>query len=367
MTLDPRSLLRAFGPAIGLIATWLLFAALAGRTFVMWSNFQLMLIQTAVVGAAAVGATWIIVSGGIDLSVGSTIALTTVVTALLINAGWDPTLAALGGVASAALIGVALGALVIGELGRVIAYIAAIGIGGALGRTHGVWIGVGSGAAIAIALGWLLPKLLGKVALSPFIVTLGLWGAVRGLAKGLSGATAVYPTQRGWLGDAMNLGPSGLFAVLPPGVCILIVLASVAAIAMRYTVFGRHVFAVGSNEEAARLCGVRVERVKLAVYVLGLACAGVAGVLQFAFLSVGDPITAQGYELQVIAAVVIGGASLSGGQGSIGGALIGAFIMTMVANGCTKLGLDNWVQELATGAIIVGAVALDGLRRRASR
>ena len=136
---------------------------------------------------------------------------------------------------------------------------------------------------------------------------------------------------------------------------------------LRFTRFGRHVFAVGSNEETARLCGVRVDRVKLGVYSLALACAGLAALLQFSFLSMGDPTTAEGYELRVIAAVVIGGASLAGGEGSILGTLIGALIMVVVDNGCTKLGLDNWIQEVVTGVIIVAAVALDRARRTGSR
>ena len=126
-------------------------------------------------------------------------------------------------------------------------------------------------------------------------------------------------------------------------------------------------FAVGSNELTARLCGVPVERVKLLVYILGGAFAGLGGVLQFAYLTGGDPTTAVGLELNIIAAVVIGGASLNGGQGTVTGTLVGALIMSVVANGCTKLGLANWVQEIVTGGIIVAAVLLDYLRRRNSR
>jgi ribose/xylose/arabinose/galactoside ABC-type transport system permease subunit len=141
-------------------------------------------------------------------------------------------------------------------------------------------------------------------------------------------------------------------------------LALLVAAVMRYTRFGRHVFAVGSNELTARLCGVPVERVKVLVYVLGGTFAGLAAVLQFSYLTGGDPTTAVGLELNIIAAVVIGGASLTGGEGSVWGALIGAFIMTVVANGCTKLNLANWVQEIVTGGIIIAAVLLDYLRRR---
>jgi ribose transport system permease protein len=141
-------------------------------------------------------------------------------------------------------------------------------------------------------------------------------------------------------------------------------LAVLVALALRNTRFGRHVFAIGSNELSARLCGVPVERVKLLVYALGGAFAGIGAVLQFAYLTGGDPTTASGLELNIIAAVVIGGASLAGGQGTITGTLVGALIMSVVANGCTKLGLSNWVQEIVTGGIIIAAVLLDYLRRR---
>ena len=152
--------------------------------------------------------------------------------------------------------------------------------------------------------------------------------------------------------------------VVPPGVWLTILLAVAVAALLQFTVFGRHVLAIGSNEPTARLCGVAVDRVKVAVYALASALAAVAGVLQFAYLTVGDPTTALGMELDVIAAVVIGGASLTGGRGSVAGTLIGALIMTAVANGCTKLELPNWVQEIVTGVIIVAAVAIDRLRRR---
>lgn len=302
--------LRALGPLLGLAATWCLFALLCGRPFTQWPNQELMLLQTAVVGTAAVGATWIIVSGGIDLSVGSTIALSTMVAALVLRAGGAAELAA-----AAALSG---------------------------------------GAAV----GALIGTLVNRARLSPFIVTLGLWGALRGLAKGIGDNQPVYPPELGWIGELMLAGRG----VLPAGVWILLLVAALSAFALERTVFGRHAVAIGSNQETARLCGVPVERTRLLVYVLGVCCAGLAGVLQLAYLSMGDPTTAQGYELKAIAAAVIGGASLAGGEGSIGGTLIGALIMTVVDNGCTKLGLDNWVQELVTGVIIVGAVALDRLR-----
>jgi ribose/xylose/arabinose/galactoside ABC-type transport system permease subunit len=367
-----RVLLRAFAPALGLVATWVLFAVLAGASFTSWSNQQLMLLQTAVVGTAAVGATWIIVAGGIDLSVGSTIALGTMVIALLLRSGWGAWPASLAGVASGALVGALIGALVVGHLARVVPLVLAVVLGGWISRSWSPMLGIAAGVVLA-ALGFLVRRKFARsIELSPFIVTLGLWGALRGLAKGLGDNQPIYADTEGSmramesLRGLMNVGGSGLFAVLPPGVWILVVAAVLASLAMRFTVFGRHVFAVGSNEETARLCGIDVERTKWLVYVIGVACAGVASVLQLSYLSMGDPTTAQGYELKVIAAVVIGGASLSGGQGSVAGTLVGALIMTVVDNGCTKLGLDNWVQEIVTGAIIVAAVALDRWRQRES-
>jgi len=152
--------------------------------------------------------------------------------------------------------------------------------------------------------------------------------------------------------------------LLPPGVWVMLGIAVLVALVLRHTRFGRHVIAIGSNEDTARLCGVRITQTKLMIYGLGGLLAGVAGVLQFGRDNVGNPTTALGYELDIIAAVVIGGGSLAGGQGSIFGAIIGALIMSTIANGCTKLEMSNWVQEIITGVIIVAAVAADRLRHR---
>jgi len=308
-----RHALAAFGPVIGLVAVCALFAALRFETFATRDNFAIILQQTAVIGVAALGMTLVIIAGGIDLSVGSIIALGTVVIALLLKQGAPPLLAALGGVGVSALCGAISGLLIT------------------------------------------------RLRLLPFVVTLGMMGALRGAAKGVANEQPVYLSDETWLNGLMRLGERGS---LPAGVWLVLGLALLVALALRHTRFGRHVFAVGSNELTARLCGVPVGRVKLAVYVLGAAFAGVAAVLQFAYITVGDPTTAAGLELNIIAAVVIGGASLAGGQGTIVGTLVGALIMSVVANGCTKLGLSNWVQEMVTGGIIIAAVLLDHLRRR---
>lgn len=348
---------------MGLAFVWGLFAALNGITFVAWENQHLMLLQTAVVGTAAVGATLIIVSRGIDLSVGSTIALGTVVVALALRAGFSPGAAALAGVATGLACGAAIGAIVIGHVGPLAALLAAGGLTLWLrGAVHPLGA-VACGAALAGVLWVVSAMAIRRLELSPFIVTLGMWGALRGAAKGLGDNQPIYPDSSGWLADLM-IGRAGVAGLLPPGVWVFLGLAALAAAALHFTRFGRHLYAIGSNELTARLCGVAVERTKLLIYTLGVGCAGVASVLQFSYLSMGDPTTAEGYELRVIAAVVIGGASLSGGEGGVGGTLIGAMIMTVVDNGCTRLGLENWVQDLVTGAIIVAAVALDRARQR---
>jgi ribose transport system permease protein len=311
-----KAWLKRLGPLVGLVFVFVLFAILTPAKFATVSNLQLMLLQTAVVGTAALGMTMVIISGGIDLSVGSVIALTTVVVALLLNAGAPPLMAAGGGVVAGMICGSLIGVLIT------------------------------------------------RVRLAPFIVTLGMWGALRGAAKGLANEQMIVPPTT-WLAKLLNtLTDEQAWMLLPPGVWLMLILAVIISVVLKYTKQGRYVFAVGSNEVAARICGVPVERTKLLVYILGSGFAALAGVLQFSYLTVGDPTTASGMELDIIAAVVIGGGSLAGGEGSIFGSLVGALIMTTVGNGCIKMELPNWVQEIVAGAIIVIAVALDRFRHK---
>jgi ribose/xylose/arabinose/galactoside ABC-type transport system permease subunit len=357
-----RPLAKSLGPLAGLAAAWFFFAMLAGANFRSLDNQRLMLLQTTVIGAAAIGATLIIASGGIDLSVGSTIALVTVVIALLLKAGVGPLLSAAGGIATGLICGAAIGAMVVGRVARV----ASILLGAAItwwAQLHWGWpAAIAAGTLSAAATLAATEFLVKPLPLSPFIVTLAMLGIVRGIAKGIN---YVYPPDLGWLPSLMTYSDTGVGA-LPPSVWILLALAIAMAVCSHCTVLGRHALAIGSNETAARYAGIPLERVKLWVYILGVGCAGLAGVLQFSYLSMGDPATAGGYELKAIAAVVIGGASLSGGIATVRGTIIGALIMTVVDNGCTKLGLDNWVQEIVTGAIILAAVAIDRVRQRPS-
>ena len=323
------TVLLMLGPLVGLIFAYVLFTVLSrvvpdAAPFATTDNFQLMLRQTSVVGIAALGMTLIIISGGIDLSVGSNIALSTVVLATVLNVykGANGVVPAIAAILTAAAAGFLTGALITG------------------------------------------------MRLSPFIITLGLWGSLRGLAKGFAHNQSVYPDPPGtWRHTCLNglisaLPPGRQWMIFPPGVWLMIVLAVLTASMLRYTRFGRHIFAIGSNEQTARLCGIPIDRTKILIYVLAGALVGIASVLEFSYVGQGDPTGRTGAELDVIAAVVIGGASLSGGQGSIFGSIVGALFMTMIANGCTKLGSPNWVQQIATGVIIIVAVGLDRLRHR---
>ena len=307
-----RSLIDRMGTLIGLVLVATIFGLLIGSQFFAPGNVELMARQAAIVCMAALGMTVVIATGGIDLSVGSIIALATVVIALMLGAGYAPLPAALGGVAAAALCGAINGVLIT------------------------------------------------QLRVVPFIVTLGTMLVVRGAAKGLAEERRIEaPTT--WLNDLLRSQSSLL---LPGGIWAVIVLALVVAGLLRYTRLGRHVFAIGSNERMARLCGVAISRTKIVVYTLSGALAGMAGLLQFSKLSVGDPTVAIGLELDVIAAVIIGGGSLTGGRGTVLGTIIGAGIMTIIQIGCSQKGLPNWVQQIVTGGIIVVAVALDRVRSK---
>jgi len=219
--------------------------------------------------------------------------------------------------------------------------------------------GVLTGGLIGLTNGFLITSLR----LVPFIITLGMLGIARGLAKWLAGNQKIDAPLT-WVTDMMAKSPRPSWLVVAPGVWLMILLAVALAFVLRATVFGRYVFAIGSNEATARLCGVHTGRVKIGLYSLsGLLC-GLAGVMEFSRLTVGDPTVAVGLELDIIAAVVIGGGSLNGGQGSILGTMIGVFIMAFLRNGSTMMGWPNYVQEIIIGSIIIVAVALDRLRYR---
>ena len=170
-----------------------------------------------------------------------------------------------------------------------------------------------------------------------------------------------------WFSSLLSIRPETLWLKLPVGVWLTLLLAGLLAAGLHWTVFSRYVFALGSNEATARLCGINVRWNKIAVYTLSGLFVGIAGLYQFSRLTVGNPTSGTGLELKVIAAVVIGGASLNGGRGSVLGTLLGALIMKTISNGCTMLGLENHVQDMILGVIIVAAVTLDQFRQKAAK
>lgn len=318
-----------FGLAITWLAVVAFFVIYIGKTsdwergwaFASRDNIETVLKQTSMVAFGAIGMTLVIVSGMIDLSAGSVVALVTVVTAwLLKEQSWAPAAAGAGGIAA------------------------------------GIVCGVVNGQFIT------------RLRISPFIVTLGMLLILRGVAKWIGNNNVIFP-QETWLSHLLaKLDAQQRWMVVPAGIWILIVVAVVGHFLLERTIFGRNVIAVGANEEAARLAGISPDSVRRGVFLIAGATLGLAGLMQFSRLKMGDPTVAVGLELDIIAAVVIGGASLSGGQGTIAGALLGALVIATIRAGSSQAGFQNYVQEIVTGGILIGALALDRWRqaRRAS-
>lgn len=315
MKRDLRQTLFRFGPFIGLVLVITFFAIASGapELYLSSHNLRVVLSQTVIVAVGAIGMTLIIIAGGIDLSVGSAIALTGVVCALALDRGWAAPLAVLAAVILGAVVGL-INALAITRL---------------------------------------------KVV--PFIATLGMLGIARGAAKWMAHESTVNAPAT-WVNELAVTVPPAPWMVFAPGVWVTLALAFVMAFVLQRTVFGRRVFALGSNEAAARACGIAVERLKLAIYSIAGLFVGLAGVMQMSRLRQGDPTVAIGTELDVIAAVVIGGGSLNGGEGSILGSMVGALVMAFLRNGSQQMGWPTYVQEILIGVIIVAAVAIDRWR-----
>lgn len=320
--MSARAWLQRLAPLLGLAAVALLFTAWGAvakpdATFLTGFRVALIAKQSAIVGMGALGMTLVIAAGGIDLAAGSLLALASVVTAQALVSGAGAPLA----LALAAITGLACGAL--------------------------------NGGLVTL------------LRLPPFLATLGTMLVLRGLAEQVAGQRKIPASAPDWLGGLLDPPGAGSWLPVSSGVVLVALLAVAVALVLHRTVFGRHVVAVGSSEATARLCGVPVERVKLAVYALGGLFAALAGVLEFANLNrQGNPTSGAGYELDVIAAVVLGGGSLSGGRGSVTGSLCGALLMTTLRSGCVFVEVPDPVQKVVVGGILVVAVALDRLRAR---
>lgn len=320
----PAAVLSLIGPFLALALVVLLFGIAdqmqaGGGGFFSTYNLRSIAASTAVVAVAGLGMTVIILAGGIDLSAGTALAFASVVLAALLDRNWS--LAA--------------------------AMPAAIGVGGLCGFLNGV--------------------IIAKARIVPFIMTLGTMMVWLGLAKKIADSKTIHVDRTRvpqWLLDFLSPSPARDVAGLPLGVWVALAMAVVVAFVLSKTVFGRHVTAVGSNEAAARLSGLPVDRIKIAVYALGGVFFGIAGVYLFSLLAIGDPTQGTGRELDVIAAVIIGGGSLSGGRASVAGTLAGAATMSVIRSGCTQLQFDDWVQNVALGVIIIVAVAVDQWRQQ---
>ncbi len=306
--------------ALALLTIWL---SLSTDAFLTPGNGVNVLRQISVNLCLSIGMTLVIISGGIDLSVGSVLAFAAAVSAGLLKNGVDLPMF------DSHLEFTVAGAVVAGVL-----------VGAALGAVNGLVI-----------------TLLG---LPPFIATLGMLSIARGLTELWTGG---YPITG--LGEDFGLLGTGHVGGIPVPTCIVIVLVIVFAVVTRRTKFGRHLYAVGGAEQAARLSGVNVNRVKMIAYVCAGALAGVAGLLLTARLDSATPTAGETFELDSIAAVVIGGASLSGGRGSIFGAVLGCLIIGILNNGLVLLGVSPFWQKVIKGMVIIVAVAIDRLSRGA--
>jgi ribose transport system permease protein len=306
--------------AFGALMVLIVFFGWASPYFFNFDNMNGILVATSVTGVLALGETFVIISGGIDLSIGTVMSLSAVMTGVAITKMGLPM-----------PVGIVIGILT----------------GGFMGLVNGT--------------------LIARLKLPPFIATLGTLSVARGLALVISGAIPIYfPNAPEFNGVVMG---STLGDVLPwfavPNIAIVLFgVAILASFILSKSVLGRYTYAIGSNEEAVRLSGVSVDKWKMAVYIQCGLFAGLGGVLLAARVNSAQPALGYGYELDAITAVIIGGASLSGGVGTILGTIIGAFIVKTLTNGLQIMSVANEWQIVITGVVVIGAVYLDIIRRR---
>jgi ribose transport system permease protein len=294
-------------------------------TFLNYENLINVANQIAVYAIIAIGMTMVIITGGIDLCVGSLVALSAVIAAnLIVRMGAESATAAV----------------------MVLACAAAVLMSAAVGAFCGAVITV--------------------FKTPPFIATLAIMLSARGLALQIAGGQSIYELPQSFStlgGGSLLLKPFGYAFPVPYPVLLMLGLYVVAHLVMSRTTFGRHIYAVGGNRQAARLSGIRVNRVLLAVYVISGAMAGLGGIIQASRVRSGDPNLGPMYELYVIAAVVVGGTSLNGGEGRMLGTLIGAFVIAVILNGMNLTQVEPYTQNIVLGMVILGAVVLDQLRK----
>jgi ribose transport system permease protein len=284
--------------------------------FVSWDNLSNLLLSSALIAIVASGMTFTIIGGGLDLSVGSNIALT----------------------------GVVVGSMLYSGMPQWLAIVVGLAIGAALGAFNGISVA--------------------KMKINPLITTLATMTIIRGLAylysKGLSfgiyGTKPVFPDFGFW-GRGFLLG-------IPFPVWLMVIVIVLVYILLNKTIFGREIYAIGGNEEAARVCGIHIERAKIIVYLLMGLIASFAGIVLASRLTAGVPSAGSGYELNAIAAVVLGGASLSGGKGKLEDTILAVLILGILGNGFVLMGLSSFLQDVARGVVLLLSVGIDQLRER---
>lgn len=321
-----RDLIQKFA-ALGSLVILVAVFSMTSDAFFSIGNGMTVALQVTSIAYLGIGATCVIITGGIDLSVGSVLALSGVVAALLVKAGMPVPVGMLGGIV----------------------------VGGLCGVVNGICVT--------------------RMGLPPFIATLGMMLVARGVALQITGARPVSGLSEsfGELGNGalfriVHVGADGFPDIVFPGipypVIIMVVLAIVVSVMLSRTSLGRHIYAVGSNAEAARLSGVHVARVKLITYVLSGSLAGLTGCVLMSRLVTAQPNEGVMYELDAIASAVIGGTSLIGGIGTISGTAIGAFVIGILRNGLNMNGVSSFIQQIIIGLVILGTVWIDQLRNR---
>lgn len=338
-----RGWLKAITPFVGLALVVGIFSLLTWWNgtlddFLTLGNCKLIVTHATIIAAAGLGMTIIMITGGIDLSVGYVISLVTVMMMLAFRGlvHWQP----LGGEGTVVLAGF-------------VALLTGLGTGTVCGVCNGLFIT--------------------KLRVVPFVATLAMLGIARGVGIYFTeGSRLSFPSgtsSAGWMKalgaiDPATISPAWGWMFFSPSVWTVGLLAILVGLVLRYTVLGRHCFAIGSNEATARLCGVRVERTKILLYSLAGLLTSWAGVLQFCRTNAGSHDVAAGMELSVIAAVVIGGGSLSGGEGTVLGTILGALIITILENGCSRLNLQPDVRYVIIAGIILGVAAINSWRKQ---
>jgi ribose transport system permease protein len=301
--------------SLGAVIVLFIFFSITAKNFFTMRSVLTLALQTSSITLMGIGVTFTIITGGIDLGIGSVIALSGTIAVMASIAGLP------------------------------------------------IWLSMLIGLLVGVVCGLLNGLMITKLKLPPFIATLGMMMVARGVALTITNANA-WPAADGFgeLGNGTLFGAGPQFPGLPYPVIIMIVVAVIFGFILKKTRIGRYTYAVGSNEEAARLSGIKVNWVKIVSYIFSGLLSGLVGIILASRMVTSQPNSAQGYELNAIAAAVIGGTSLMGGMGTVEGTVIGSFIIGILTVGLTMAGANYFMQQIVIGLVVIGAVAVDQLR-----